>query len=1062
MRIPHTMILASAGSGKTYALTNRFVQLLAAGAAPERIVALTFTRKAAGEFFDEILKKLAAAACEPEAAAMLANEIEAPRLGPADFLRMLRTVIDAMPRLRLGTLDGFFARIARAFPLELGLGGEFEVLQEHAAKVERRRVLQRMFARSGRTLDSAQQDFIEAFKRATFGTEEKRLTARLDAFLDEYQETFLAAPVPELWGDAARVWPEGCDWIGEPGEKLAAAISALRMRFAGRELTEKQSERWEAFFSALPEWSPAAPMPRAISYLIENTLAVWPDVRRGAAEITVERKKMALDASECASLAAVVRHVFGAELRRRLETTRGIHAVLRGYEAVYHAMVRRAGRLTFGDVQRLLQPDLNGPRFAGASDAGAGRLAIDFRLDGRFDHWLLDEFQDTSFGQWSVLENLVDEAVQDPGGTRSFFCVGDVKQAIYAWREGDARLFREVFDRYDSISPGGIIERQLVQSWRSAPPVVAMVNAVFGRPDAVAALFPGPASDQWNREWRTHESARPQLTGHAAWLHAGDEPARFALTVRLLQEIAPLERGLDCAVLTQTNRTATALAEYLRREGGLPALAESDLHIATDNPLGAGLLALLQAAAHPGDTFAQRHLHMTPLRAVLDGEGIRSPEEHTRRVLAQIHGGGFERTLEYWLRRAETVLPAGEAFNRNRARQLLAAAALFDATGSRDVAEFTSFMARHAVRGVETAGVVRVMTIHKAKGLGFDVAILPDLEGQSLDQRRDGLAMHRSPAREVEWVLDLPTKLFVENDAVLRAHVRDEEAVACHEALALLYVAMTRAKRAMYAITSPAGTTTSRNYPRLLGSTMGSESQSISIGRLSCAGTRAWGNPSWHAAVTTAAEPRPATSCESILLDKSMVRRAPRRPARRPSAERERSEIVDAPRVFAPEATAAVEYGRAIHSLLAEVEWAETADVASWRTRGLPADAVAEAIGCVGAPELASVWAHVRGAEVWRERAFEMVLDGAWVTGVFDRVVLQRGEHGRAERATVHDFKTDRLPSGANLDQAVSRHAGQLALYCRAVAVLAGLRLEAVSGSVVFTGLRQMVRVTPS
>ena len=53
----HVMILASAGSGKTYALTNRFVRLLANGAAPERIVALTFTRKAAGEFFDEILRK---------------------------------------------------------------------------------------------------------------------------------------------------------------------------------------------------------------------------------------------------------------------------------------------------------------------------------------------------------------------------------------------------------------------------------------------------------------------------------------------------------------------------------------------------------------------------------------------------------------------------------------------------------------------------------------------------------------------------------------------------------------------------------------------------------------------------------------------------------------------------------------------------------------------------------------------------------------------------------------------------------------------------------------------
>ena len=130
MSARHVMILASAGSGKTYALTNRFVRLLARGARPERIVALTFTRKAAGEFFDEILQKLARAACDDGFAGRLARDITAgdppgqPLPGPAEFRRMLRDVVDAMPRLRLGTLDGFFARIVQAFPLELGLAGD--------------------------------------------------------------------------------------------------------------------------------------------------------------------------------------------------------------------------------------------------------------------------------------------------------------------------------------------------------------------------------------------------------------------------------------------------------------------------------------------------------------------------------------------------------------------------------------------------------------------------------------------------------------------------------------------------------------------------------------------------------------------------------------------------------------------------------------------------------------------------------------------------------------------------------------------------------------------------
>ncbi|MEY2879064.1 MAG: hypothetical protein RLZZ15_1444, partial [Verrucomicrobiota bacterium] len=145
----HEMILASAGSGKTHALTRRFVRLLAAGAPPERIVALTFTRKAAGEFFDKILAALAAAALDDARAATLAAEIGAPTARRADFLRLLRATTEAMPRLSLGTLDGFFARVVRAFPLELGLDGEFQVMEDAVARLERRRVLRGMFTTAG-------------------------------------------------------------------------------------------------------------------------------------------------------------------------------------------------------------------------------------------------------------------------------------------------------------------------------------------------------------------------------------------------------------------------------------------------------------------------------------------------------------------------------------------------------------------------------------------------------------------------------------------------------------------------------------------------------------------------------------------------------------------------------------------------------------------------------------------------------------------------------------------------------------------------------------------------
>lgn len=1029
-RTGHVMILASAGSGKTYALTNRYVRLLAQGAKPERIAALTFTRKAAGEFFDEILKKLAGAAGDGAVAKKLAAEIESPGMRSGDFLKLLREVTEAMHRLNLGTLDSFFARVVRAFPLELGLGGDFEVLQEHTARLERRRVLRRMFAHAA--AGPAQQDFIEAFKRATFGTEEKRLGARLDAFLDEHAEVFLAAPDPAVWGQAARIWPQGCEWLAatEP-RRRAVAVAGLQAALPWATFSDRQRVRWEDFFATLRDWTPGAPLPRPVAYVVENAFKAWP----GLAEITVERKKVSLAPEAGLALRALVGGIVGAELARRLETTRGMFAVLRGYEEVYDGVVRRAGRLTFADVQRLLRPDApaGAPLLSREAEAEA-RLFIDWRLDAQIDHWLLDEFQDTSFGQWSVLRNLIDEAVQDPAAERSFFYVGDVKQAIFAWREGDSRLFREIFDHYNSARPGAIREERLDRSWRSGPAVIAMVNRVLGDGEALARLFPAAAAERWTREWRDHESAQPKLGGYATLRQAGDEAGRFAETLKILNETGALERGLSVAVLVQKNSTAAELADYLRREGGLLAVAESDLHVGTDNPLAAALLALFRAAAHPGDKAAWTHVAMTPLQAVLETEHAAERDALTVRLLGEVHAEGFERTVEAWGRKLEPALAAEDAFSRERGRQLAEAARLFDETGSRDVAEFVQFVERHTVRDADTAAVVRVMTVHKAKGLGFDLVILPDLEGTRLAARRRGLAVQRARDRRVEWVFDLPPEIFYAPDMVLAGHVAAAEADACYEELAVLYVAMTRAKRAMYAIIEPVGTSQSHNFPRLLQETIGEEWSA--------------GDEHWFKGISFVV---PAPGMEAGLATVA-AERSLRRPARTPS-ESEAGEV-SGERLFALEnGNGAAIFGRAVHALLAQIEWggehATAGCEAAWRNEGA---AGAEAWACVRAPVLAEVWTKPAATrvEVWRERAFEIVLDGMWVTGVFDRVVVQYAASGRASQAAVYDFKTDRV-AGPDLTRAVARHQGQILLYRRVVAVLTGLPMESVSAELVFT-----------
>jgi ATP-dependent exoDNAse (exonuclease V) beta subunit len=349
-------------------------------------------------------------------------------------------------------------------------------------------------------------------------------------------------------------------------------------------------------------------------------------------------------------------------------------------------------------------------------------------------------------------------------------------------------------------------------------------------------------------------------------------------------------------------------------------------------------------------------------------------------------------------------------------------------------------------------GVVRVMTVHKAKGLGFDVVVLPELEGKKLEHAREGLAVQRARDRSIEWVLNPPNKIFCDHDPVLAAHGRAAAAEAGYGELSLLYVAMTRAKRAMFAITKPPGKSTSQNLPRLLAATLGAESGSVRVGDRSFAGAWSSGDPEWHRGVTPPAEP----TREPDTIAPVAAERAPRRVARRAASEA--SGVRDAARLFALDGGWAREFGRTVHALLAGVEWggadAEKKLAAEWREHGAAGTA---AIDCVRAPELAEVWHRKPGAELWRERAFELVLDGAWVTGVFDRVVVERDAAGRAVRATVFDFKTDAVASEADAQVAVARHAAQLSIYRRAVARLTGLEENGVGGRLVFTRLARCV-----
>ena len=102
----------------------------------------------------------------------------------------------------------------------------------------------------------------------------------------------------------------------------------------------------------------------------------------------------------------------------------------------------------------------------------------------------------------------------DDESRRSFFYVGDTKQAIYSWRGGNAELFREIFDYYENIQEGDA----LTDSWRSTKPVINMVNSVFGSMDTIADVLKLPEAtlDRWRTGWNKHEVA-PAISNNSGY-----------------------------------------------------------------------------------------------------------------------------------------------------------------------------------------------------------------------------------------------------------------------------------------------------------------------------------------------------------------------------------------------------------------------------------------------------------------------------------------------------------------------------------------------------------------
>jgi ATP-dependent helicase/nuclease subunit A len=186
-----------------------------------------------------------------------------------------------------------------------------------------------------------------------------------------------------------------------------------------------------------------------------------------------------------------------------------------------------------------------------------------------------------------------------------------------------------------------------------------------------------------------------------------------------------------------------------------------------------------------------------------------------------------------------------------------------------------------------------------------------------------------------------------------------------------------------------------------------------------------------------------------------------RRPLQRlePSAQAE--EIRDAAWLFSLETRDVLDFGSAIHELFARVTWAGECDaetlIAEWRKTAAVSEAVQRDVGdqfrrALASGEVAQALAKPAGpVELWREKRFEIVIDDEWISGAFDRVTIMRDPSGKATRAEIMDFKSDRIGSDAEMARAAGKYTGQIALYGRVLCRILGLAPADVALSLLFT-----------
>lgn len=822
-----TWLSANAGSGKTRVLTDRVARLLLEGTEPQHILCLTYTKAAASEMQNRLFQRLGAWAMLDEAT--LRDELAALGVAAdagliAQARRLFARAIETPGGLKIQTIHSFCAGLLRRFPLEAGISPDFAEMDDRSAAKMRADIVERM-------AEGEDPGAVDALAGLTTGEGLPKILDVIcrnsDAFADHLsRDTALAAfDLPTGFGPGhlvSEVWIGGEDALiadllpilhagktndVKAAEKLAdagtpglSALAALEDVFIFKSGARAETARIGDFPGKPLRIGPAAGLMEALEALMRRVEAARP-------------RRLALSAAE----RMVALHRFaGAFLPR------------------YRAEKARMGWLDFDDLIARAAALL--------SDRSVAQWVL-WRLDGGIDHILVDEAQDTSPGQWRVIERLQEEFTAGEGAGkagRTLFVVGDKKQSIYSFQGADLSVFDDTQGRFQRNYEGAGLPMQALQleySFRSSEAVLRVVDRTFegreaqgiggavlhrsffdSRPGRVD-LWPltGKADAEEPGDWTlpvdflpdTHHTIRlaARIAGWiAATLAAGTQ-------IETRHGVRPIHAG-DFLILVRGRQELFQRIIAACKARGLPIAGADRLKLGEELAVR-DIRALLAFLATPEDDLSLAAALRSPLfgwteAALYDLAQPRAPGSYLWTALRQREDHAETRAILDDLRDKADYLRPFELIDRLLTRhggrrrligrlgaeaedgidELLSQSLAYE---SGAVPSLTGFLVwldsgDTEVRRQTDAGgrAIRVMTVHGAKGLEAPVVILPDT---LRSEPRPGDSILRLADGNVAWAGTVPEAPPALAEARQRLKGRQTE-----EQERLLYVAMTRAE----------------------------------------------------------------------------------------------------------------------------------------------------------------------------------------------------------------------------------------------------------------------------